>query len=325
MATRTRKSQLQHSRLQAAESASDKEDMAGARLGRLWIGLCAATVIVGLGSGTASARVATQARFTLHASHGYTADFSANGPGAVILYGKAGQPKPPGDDGLTVQVSKGHASAAYFHPAHFMPKRISGRVGGLGRVKVHFHRQRTRKVSLSHCSGYIVRRIGVFTGTIRFRGERGYTKLRARRAHGTVEVPRDLHCHFGRGGGGGGGRVVHWTYLDASNDPSNLSGYTDLFAEKSRASDTSYFFVDRTDAHGQMLIGRSAWARAPRSAFTFEPDLSSAHVEPPAPFSGSADFSAPHQWTGSLSVSLPGAGDVPLTGPDFSASLRHHQ
>jgi hypothetical protein len=306
-----------------ADRVGYNDGMRGTRLGRLLVGACAAIVVVGVG-GTASARVATQARFTLHASHGYTADFSANGPGAVILYGKASKPKPPGRDGLTVQVSKGHASAAYFHPAHFEPKRISGRIGGLGRVKLRFHRQRKRNVSFPHCSGHIVRRIGVFTGKIRFHGERGYTRVRARRAHGTVEVPRNLHCRFGRGGGSGG-PTFHETQLDASNDPSDLSRYTDFFADKSRDSDTSFFLADETDIHGQLFIDRFAWANAPRSAFTFAPDLSSAHVEPPAPFSGSADFSAPHQWTGSLSVSLPGAGEVPLSGPDFSASLRHHK
>jgi hypothetical protein len=293
--------------------------MGGTRLGRLCIGLCATAVVAGLGAGSASARVATQARFTLHASHGYTAEFSASGPGAVILYGKASRTKPPGRDGLTVAVSKGHASAAYFHPAHFMPKRISGRIGGLGRVRVRFHHQRTRKVSLSGCSGHIVRRIGVFTGTIRFRGERGYTRVRARRANGTVEVPRHLRCHFGRGGGG---HVVHETQLDADTDPSESPHYTDFFVDKNRHSDSSFFLADDTEFHGQLVIDRFTWANGPGSAFTFEPDLSGAHVEPPAPFSGSADFSAPHQWTGSLSAPLPGAGEVPLTGSDFSASLR---
>ena len=53
--------------------------------------------------------------------------------------------------------------------------------------------------------------------------------------------------------------------LDASNDPSNLSRYTDFFADKSRASDRSYFFTDVTDIHGQLIIDRFAWANAPRS------------------------------------------------------------
>lgn len=50
-----------------------------------------------------------------------------------------------------------------------------------------------------------------------------------------------------------------------------------------------------------------------------------ATVEPPPPFLGSGAFSQspgqPATWGGSLAVELPGAGAVPLTGPDFAAML----
>jgi hypothetical protein len=50
-----------------------------------------------------------------------------------------------------------------------------------------------------------------------------------------------------------------------------------------------------------------------------------ATVAPPSPFSGTASYldqpGAPPSWSGDLSVRLPGAGAVPLTGPGFSADF----
>lgn len=60
------------------------------------------------------------------------------------------------------------------------------------------------------------------------------------------------------------------------------------------------------------------------------PDLTkalpaTATIEPPAPFSGSATIEAPSRATatlsGDLTVDLPAAGEVPLTGPGLVAGL----
>jgi hypothetical protein len=77
-----------------------------------------------------------------------------------------------------------------------------------------------------------------------------------------------------------------------------------------------------------MMIGRTAVVRARPNTYVVEgpstrPD--SATVAPPAPFSGDASFhwvpGMSAEWSGSLSVDLPGAGTVPLTGPPFKSEL----
>jgi hypothetical protein len=93
-------------------------------------------------------------------------------------------------------------------------------------------------------------------------------------------------------------------------------------------SDTKYgvtaFIAGERRKRGRVLINRSASRVAPNgSEFTFDDGLASAHVEPlGALFSGSADFTDPSQWTGSLTASFPGAPDVPMAGPNFTASLK---
>jgi hypothetical protein len=63
-----------------------------------------------------------------------------------------------------------------------------------------------------------------------------------------------------------------------------------------------------------------------RSTFAFDDPLTAATASPPAPFAGSATFKRPPgarkpSWTGSLSVSFPGAPHTRLAGPGFVASL----
>jgi hypothetical protein len=61
------------------------------------------------------------------------------------------------------------------------------------------------------------------------------------------------------------------------------------------------------------------------SAFRVNKRLTSARVNPSAtPFGGTADFDAPHAWTGSLAASFPGATNIPLAGRGFRARL-HRQ
>jgi len=54
-------------------------------------------------------------------------------------------------------------------------------------------------------------------------------------------------------------------------------------------------------------------------------NLETIEVELPPPFTGRAFYArrpgSPPEWTGNLSVDLPGAVGVSLNGPDFSASL----
>jgi hypothetical protein len=60
--------------------------------------------------------------------------------------------------------------------------------------------------------------------------------------------------------------------------------------------------------------------------FSFDTALTSAHVAPGGePFVGSAEYRGPDSWMGSLTVSFPGEESVPLAGPEYQATLKHHR
>jgi hypothetical protein len=65
----------------------------------------------------------------------------------------------------------------------------------------------------------------------------------------------------------------------------------------------------------------------PASAFRYDPDLRTATLSPPAPFSGSATLarsrnSVPPTWTGHLAIEFPGR-EVALAGPGMNVHLEH--
>jgi hypothetical protein len=212
-----------------------------------------------------------------------------------------------------VSVEKDDAYSDYSVPGKVTGKRIRARLGRFGRISVRFHPRKRRALDLGrHCTGRIPEQFGGFTGTIHFRGEHGYTEVQARRAKGRFIFPAPFHCHGGAGGGN------HYTALDAR------SGATDFAAFTSKPSGKTFFFANSLEQRRRVFIFRSAYAKAGSSAFSFNPGLTSAHVEPPAPFVGTADFAAPHAWTGTLSVSFPGQPDVPFAGPEFKARLKRY-
>lgn len=79
---------------------------------------------------------------------------------------------------------------------------------------------------------------------------------------------------------------------------------------------------------GRVRIIRSAAELVEGPELTFSPmgqKTATAKLKPPEPFAGRASFlkraGSPATWTGDLSVRLPGAGEVPLAGPEFNARL----
>jgi hypothetical protein len=64
----------------------------------------------------------------------------------------------------------------------------------------------------------------------------------------------------------------------------------------------------------------------PANTFTFNGGLTSAHVKPPDPFSGTGSFassSSGNRWTGPLTVDFPGDPNASLPGNGFVAFLQH--
>lgn len=251
--------------------------------------------------------------FSLQGSNGYRIDVEKRGHRVVVLAS-----------------SRRHFVA--YSPHASVPKGsdIDFRLPGLGRVAVRFRPQgpprRTAPEPFPGCrGGESVKQRGHFVGTIRFRGERGYTSAREGRAKGAIESRTKEICKRSPNDDSEPlpDETELWVESESSNrgvgfsasmvgDPIDLTSFGATVVERRRAM-TIFRNTSAVGRKGDLVIGDT------------RPYPLSATVTPPAPFSGSAEYTrtpdGERTWTGSLAVSLPGLGRVPLTGTDFSPRL----
>lgn len=260
-----------------------------------------------------TATLAPQAEFSLDTSNGYSV--SVEGTGRKVW----------------LTVDRGFGSATYLTRGTAWSGGIRARFGHFGRVSVRFgpsgkvSRQRPPK----RCKGRAaIVRTGVFVGTIRFKGEDGYISIDARRAKGRSSTLPRWRCK----GPGGAARVsarskqggFETAELKATTAHERIAFGALGFRLRGEVSLT--FFIAATDERrGSVRIARFALVPSGRArTFPFHRATRSVTVRPPKPFHGSATFErnadGSASWSGSLSVSLPGA-TVDLTGPAFKAKL----
>ena len=250
------------------------------------------------------------------------------------------QPPPPGHDLCPQrQPPPGKhgdvAASTYFaFGSGANPSEIDAPLGRLGRISVSFHPsgrvhviELKRRPAGQDCAApqRLVRRLGVFSGTIRFRGENGYTSVTATHARGSVGTPLAPSC-------GSASQIAAGE--SAAQEPSAIAEATlsalnkrngAQFEAATASGGVDYSAFSAEPLGVNLIVSRSAHAIAPRTSFAFDGSLSSAKIKPPAPFSGRAGYDlgqgryAP-TWAGSLSVTFPGAS-MPLTGPNFKATL----
>lgn len=163
-------------------------------------------------------------------------------------------------------------------------------------------------------------------GTIRFVGEREYTRVEARRAEAEIEEPKGWRCRPDYVAEVEGiRRRANWTsklgasvigtyFLARKYKPGVLERETVLFtAENGVAYKTASGEVP-------LVVYRRAKVEAPAATFR---DAHPEHiaVSPPPPFTGTARFfrtpESVFAWRGDLAVEFPGVDPHPLTGPEF--------
>jgi hypothetical protein len=98
---------------------------------------------------------------------------------------------------------------------------------------------------------------------------------------------------------------------------------TDFFSFQ--IGEKTLYLAVTEESKGSMAEVRYAAVVARSKTFVSDDALTSATVRPPAPFHGTGSYAAApdgtKSWTGSLSVSFPGAPRFPLTGPQFEDML----
>lgn len=291
----------------------------------------AASAVLFIACGTARAAQPQSASFNLRGSNGFVVDVTRQGDQVTLIaserwapvatFGPTGRPRSAG--------TGNGASTIYTAPATAAgPETVDAALGELGRIAVRFHPSGRRVISTARqaCGqpGRVVRRLGVFVGTISFEGEDGYTTVAATSARGSVGTPLPPGCRTG------------WTSAAAVASSSMpigpaargavLSAVDPRTGSRFRAAPGpgGVIFrarVEERKADGLTVV-RRAQAGAPASAFRFNRSLTWASVTPPAPFSGTARFAARAgaPWRGSLRVTFPGLS-VPLTGAGFRAGM----
>lgn len=262
---------------------------------------------------SAGAEVASSAEFKLPSSNGYHIKFEAQSAGSSLNTGRRGRSRQGETAIIGATVVHGNAYSTYMAPGRLRRNRIRGRLGVFGRLHVRFVARKRRTVAVSGCTGSMLKLTGIFVGVIRFRGEHRYTRLRAHSARGYVERPKHLRCHTSI-------KALrrdspHGAELHAQT-PRGLVQFTALSGGR---RDEPLIVANLFDLRARVSIFR--FALAPQGTFTFNADLSRADVAAQGPFDGSADFARPDSWAGDLTVSFPGAPDVPLTGPRFTVDL----
>jgi hypothetical protein len=286
------------------------------------------------GVGSARADGSESASFALRGTNGFAVDVSSQG-GEVTLI--ASERRPPVATFSVTGVPRAAAvdngaSNTYSTVAEPAgPGTVDAGLGALGRIAVHFRPSGERVVStLKRGCGRpvrVVRRLGVFTGTIRFEGEQGYTTVAATSAKGSVGTPLPASCDaFGAADLGASPLLLRrrggslGSALLTAADPvagSTFRAVTGPGGVRFSAQ------VEERNADG-IVVERRAEAGAPLASFAFDRSLTRATVMPPAPFSGSGHFTAAAAggaWRGTLRVTFPGLS-VPLTGASFRSSLR---
>jgi hypothetical protein len=266
------------------------------------------------------------AEFTLPASNGYQITVSADPTTGVHRF--------------VHLTANGHGgSAEYNVNGTVTPTTIQADFGQLGKISVRFEpsgRQRNVRVPkkcMKQRPPVVTSRLGKFVGTIRFRGERGYTRVSAHSALGgtgdpLANTPKKLQCDFHESEAERE-RELESVSLDGAPPRAGISFsafrlFGDILASTASGKamppkgDRYLFLALAGEKVGKMSILRSSGALGTAKDFVFDNSLTSATVRPPSPFTGSGSFlrnaDGSTSWTGDLAAPLPGLGTVSLTG-----------
>lgn len=226
------------------------------------------------------------------------------------------------------------AATAYVTRGTVTRHRIAASFGHYGRVDVRFHP--SGRVTTSdpqrHCTGpdHYTRRLGVFAGTVRFRGEKHYVSTEAHRARGRIRTPLQLACRhffFALDNPAALARPVpqhpsfEATALNVGHREATAG--TEFFAY--RFGRATLFLAMSDENTGRMAKIRYGFATSHSKRFSTNDSLTTATVRPPAPFHGTGSYAAAADgtttWKGGLSISLPGAPHLSLAGPQFVTTL----
>jgi hypothetical protein len=252
------------------------------------------------------------------------------------------------------------AATTYLVHGRATPTSIRASFDELGRVDLRFQRSAGPPVPTPfddcHSGHGPILRVGLFVGSVRFRGEGGYTSARAHRVQGiSVDFTALAAClrhsltaarRAATSPRSPFAALLELTRSGARRAPAAPSAPTHpsqgprrtilearstqplsrtVFLALARGNRDVRYVAAEATSEGAIGVVRLATVEGPRSSLSFNRELSRARVAPPRPFSGTGVFEhgpgSAKSWTGPLSVALLGAPHLPLTGSPFSVQL----
>lgn len=248
---------------------------------------------------------------------------------------------------VTLSLRKGETTIEARTRGRVSRHGIDAEFGDLGRISVRF---RGRRLDFGprgdgdrkrRCRGRgPVFESGLFSGTIQFRGENGFTQVDTKQARGFATRHYRQVCKTDPKDEASLGELfeslIRLMPVTALRARDRVDGATLLF--EAAAVDLRPIFgggflvyvhsaraIERSDG---MRLTRTVSAEGGRRSFRFRRGRRApraATVQAPKPLTGSATYvkdpGAPAVWTGSLAAHLPGIGPVAMAGPGFKAAI----
>lgn len=262
----------------------------------------------------------------VRASHGYRANFSEN------------------DKGYFFVRVKGHGATTDFamHTKRAPRDHLVADFGKRGRFDLRFVPVgKPEPLSIgSLCQGKKGSwQPGYLTGRAHFHTERGFSRFSVHRVPAAKESWSHLTCEFGQVAPPGHPKEKRSTLEALATEypqgfsltgPKRTLSFraTQYYRHAKRAGRRVGFVAELKEKAGRVSIHRKvAVATSERSlSFPGVPRLpEEMEVQPPAPFTGSAEFLRTHEstftWSGDLAVTFPGLGPIRLTGPRFDVVI----
>jgi hypothetical protein len=295
-----------------------------ARLTLFLAGLALAALLLPAGSLAAEPTM----HLGLPASNGYTLRVKTEGSQAIVSVWR----HRPGGPSLS--------STYYANNSAGPEEGIVADLGAAGKIDlrftpngetktIHIPRGKSRRPGCRYPQR-LTRELGTFTGTIAFHGEHGFAAAEAAAVPGSIGPSAKPRCRgetrFVRPAPGAPPtpfgpehvRLLGNAFFAVHSHATRESPGTTYLLVSTEGEKVLYFAARIEVVEEGLAIQRTVEVSAPRSSFSYAGDLSSATLQPPAPFNGTATYSARRELLGGdLAVALPGADPLGLTGRDY--------
>lgn len=263
-------------------------------------------------------------RAELPASNGNGAELTGSFTGASE---EEGEPQKAGS-GVAVTVGRGDATATYSTTTGFdFDGAFAGALGPFGRIVAHFVPHSVSRQPYAHgCDGDTTIMHGVLRGTIAFRGEGGYVRIRAAAVRATLYRHPKMHCELTFPSPA----KAHESHesIRFGGDLTRHSGRTLFFTayEHPALGTATLLALEFGARRDGVSVTRQAKATVAAREAPFDREAGTASVTAAPPFAGSARFRAfpgreSGTWLGPLAVDFPGRPGVHLAGRRFEGSL----